>query len=104
MGLLTAAQVFIGEELLVYAAVAGLVLVVVVALGHPRAVAGRVRDAVLGMATGAAVMLLISGYPLWVQFRGPLHEHSILTGSWSGNLAFFVDPSANLLLHSKSSA
>jgi hypothetical protein len=104
MGLLTAAQLFIGEELLVYTAVAGLVLVAVAALGHPRAVAGRARGAALGVGTGAAVALLISGYPLWVQFRGPLHEHNALHGSSSGNLAYFVEPSGNLLFHSNSSA
>ncbi len=104
MGLLTAAQLFIGEELLVYTAVAGLVLVAVVALSHPRAVAGRARGAALGLGTGAAVALLISGYPLWVQFRGPLHEHNALHGSASGNLAYFVEPSGNLLFHSNSSA
>jgi hypothetical protein len=43
MGLLTAAQLFIAEEALVYTSVAGLVLVVVAALGHPRAVPGRAR-------------------------------------------------------------
>jgi hypothetical protein len=104
MGLLVAAQVFISEEMLVYTAVAGFVLVAVVALGQPRAVPGRIRHVALGLATGAAVTLLISGYPLWVQFRGPLHEHTILAHSWRGNLAFFVDPSANLLFHSGSSA
>ncbi len=104
MGVLTAAQLFIGEEALVDTAVAGLALVVVVSLGHPRAVRDRARAAALGVVTGAAVTLLICGYPLWVQFRGPLHEHNVLYGSWSGNLAFFVDPPGNLLFHSSSSA
>jgi len=104
MGLLTAAQLFIGEEQLVYVAVASVVLVAVAALGHPRAVPRRALGTVLGAVTGAAVTLLISGYPLWVQFRGPLHEHSILFGPWSGNLAFFVDPSSSLLFHTPASA
>jgi hypothetical protein len=104
LGLLTAAQIFTGEELLVYTAVAGVVLVVTVALSRPRAVPGRARDAAAGLLTGAAVALLLSGYPLWVQFRGPFHEHSRLHNSWNGNLAYFVDPSGNLLFHSKSSA
>jgi hypothetical protein len=103
MGLLTAAQVFISEEQLVYTAVAGLVLVAVVALAHPRAALGRVRDAALGMVTGAAVALLISWYPLLVQFRGPLHQHNRLQGSWNGNLALFVDPSSHLLFHTPAS-
>jgi hypothetical protein len=104
LGLLTAAQIFTGEELLVYTAVAAVALVAALALGHPHAVPGRVRDTATGLLTGAAVALLISGYPLWVQFRGPMHEHGTLYGSWSNNLAYFVDPSANLLFHTKSSA
>jgi hypothetical protein len=99
-----AAQLFIGEEPLVDTAVAGLVLVVVVALGHPRAIRDRAGAAALGLATAAAGMLLISGYPLWVQFRGPLHEHNVLLWSWSGSPALFVDPPGNLLFHSSSSA
>jgi hypothetical protein len=103
MGLLTAAQLFIGEEALVYTAVAGLVLVVVTALSHPRAARDRARDAAAGVLTGSGVALLISWYPLWVQFRGPLHEHSTLERPWSGNLALFVDPSSRLLFHTSAS-
>jgi hypothetical protein len=104
MGLLTAAQLFTGEEMLVYTAVAGLLLVAVAALGHSRAVPARARGAVPGLLTGAAIFLLIGGYALWFQFRGPLREHNILYGSWSGNPAYFVDPSGSLLFHSASSA
>ncbi len=104
LGLLVAAQIFTGEELLVYTAVAAVALVAVLALGHPRSVPDRARDSALGLLTGAAVALLISGYALWVQFRGPMHEHGTLHGSGSNNLAYFVDPSGNLLFHTKSSA
>jgi hypothetical protein len=104
LGLLAAMQVFIGEEVLVDTAVAGLVLVAAVALGQPRAVARRIRDVVAGTAAAAVVALLIAGYPMWVQFRGPLHEHAVLTGSSSGNLALFVEPPPSMLLHSSSSA
>jgi hypothetical protein len=104
LGLLAAAQLFIGEEMLIYTAVAGLLLAAVAAAGRPRSVPGRVRDGAPGLATGGAVALVICGYPLWVQFRGPLREHSVLYGSWSGNLAFFVDPSGSLLFHTRSSA
>jgi hypothetical protein len=104
LGLLAAAQIFIGEELLADTALAALVLVAVLAASHPRAVAARARSATLGVVTAAAVVLLISWYPLWVQFAGPLREHNVLTGAWSGNLAFFVDPSGNLLFHTPASA
>jgi hypothetical protein len=104
LGLLTAAQLLTGEEMLIYTAVASAVAVAVIALSRPRAVAGRARDIILGAATGIVVALVICGYPLWVQFHGPLRERPILWGPWSGNLAFFVDPSGNLLFHSRSSA
>jgi hypothetical protein len=104
LGLLTAAQLFIGEEMLIYTAVAGLLLAAVAAAGQPRSVPGRIRDGAVGLATAGVVALVVCGYPLWVQFRGPLREHSILYGSWSGNLAFFVDPSGSLLFHTPSSA
>ncbi len=103
LGVLAAAQLFIGEEALVDTAMASLALVVTVALSHPRAVAGRIRGAALGLGTGAAVALLITWYPLWVQFRGPLHEHNVLERPWPGNLALFVDPSSNLLFHTAAS-
>jgi dolichyl-phosphate beta-glucosyltransferase len=104
LGLLTAAQVFIGEEELVFTAVAGLAFVAALALGHPRAVRRRAPAAALGVLTAAAVALAISGYPLWVQFRGPLHQHGKLFGAWSGNLGLFVDPSGDLLFHTPASA
>jgi hypothetical protein len=104
MGLLTAAQLFIGEEELVYTAVAALALLAALALGHRRTVRGRAPAAALGVLTAVAVALLISGYPLWVQFRGPLHERSVLLGPWSGNLGLFVDPPGTLLFHTPTSA
>jgi len=103
MGLLAAAQVFIAEEELVFTAVAGAAFVAALALGHPRAVRGRAPGAALGVLTAAAVALLISGYALWVQFAGPLHEHSVLPARRPANLALFVDPSSNLLFHTSAS-
>ena len=104
LGLLTAAQLFTGEELLVSTALAGLVLVVVLAAGRPRTALHQLRPAAIGLGTGLAVMLLLCGHALWVQFEGPLREHSRLLNSWSGNLAFFVTPSGRLLFHTPASA
>jgi hypothetical protein len=104
LGLLVAAQIFIGEEPLVYTAMAALILLIVIVLSYPRSVLPRAGPAALGLLTGAAVALLISGYPLWVQFRGPLREHAIMYGPWSGTPAFFVEPSDNVLFHTAASA
>src|SRR5215472_705749 len=104
LGLLAAAQVFISEEMLVDTAVAGLVLVLALAAGHPRAVAGRVRAVALGLAVSLAVALVICGYPLWVQLYGPQREHSVQSFSWVTNPAFFVDPAGTLLFHTSAGA
>jgi len=104
LGLLCAAQLFISEELLVYTVLASLILTATVAVSRPRAVPRRVRTAVTGLATAAAVVLIVDGYALWVQFAGPLAEHSKLTVSQVGNLSWFVTPSASLLFHTRASA
>jgi hypothetical protein len=103
LGVLMAAQVFIGEELLVDTAVAGLVLVAVLAAGRPGAVPGRVRGAAAGLASAAAAVLVICGYALWIQFHGPLAEHgtpwATSNGGFRNALATFVVPPGNLLFH-----
>ena len=104
LGLLCAAQLFIGEELLVYTVVAGVILVVALALSRPREVPRRAREALPGLAVAAVVFVLLDGYALWTQFAGPLAEHSKLKGSLAGNLGWFVTPSASLLFHTRASA
>ncbi len=106
LGLLVAAQFFIGEELLVDTVLAAVVLVIVVAVTNLHAVAGRAGRSVTGLATAAVVAVVICGYALWVQFLGPLAEHG---SPWNGNhyrnrAASFVTPSGNMLLHTGSGA
>jgi hypothetical protein len=106
LGLLTAAQLFTGEELLALTAVAGLLFVALLAASHPHAVRDRARDIALGLATGAAVAIVICGHALWVQLHGPLTEH----GSWeplghfTSHLSAFVTPPGTLLFHTPASA
>jgi len=106
LGLLTAAQVFIGEELLTLTAVAGGLLVVVLAVSRPRSVPRRVPGTALGLATAAVVALVISGYALWVQFRGPLTEQGSpwITSNFTSHPADWVTPSGNVLFHTRASA
>jgi hypothetical protein len=110
LGLLTAAQVFIGEELLVDTAVATGVILVVLALSQPRAaieaMTGRARAILAGLGTAAALAALVCGYPLWVQFRGPLRQHGSPWNvpSFHSYPYGFVTPSGALLLHTTSSA
>ena len=77
---------------------------VVIAAGRPRAVLPGIRHAAIGLGTGLAVLLLLGGHALWVQFEGPLREHSVLLNLWSGSLADFVNPSGQLLFHTPASA
>jgi hypothetical protein len=104
LGLLVGAQVFVGEELLADTAVAGLLLMVVLAVQRPRAALQRAPAAALGLVTSAAVALLICGHAVLVQLYGPLREHSVLQNSWVGNPAYFVDPPGTLLFHTSASA
>jgi hypothetical protein len=76
----------------------------VLAAGHPRAVAGRVRATALGLAVSLAVALAICGYALWVQLAGPQREHSVLVSSWATNPAFFVDPAGTIIIHTSAGA
>jgi len=110
LGLLTAAQVFIGEELLVDTAVAAGVMLVELAVTQPRAaveaVTGRTRAILAGLGTAVALAAVACGYPLWVQFRGPLHQHGSpwhVAGLHSYPFGF-VTPSGALLFHTASSA
>jgi hypothetical protein len=104
LGLLCAAQVFIGEEILVYTAAAGLILAAVIALSRPRAVPRRALGTLIGLTAAAVVFLLADGHALWVQFAGPLAEHNTLQVPLAGNLRWFVTPPASLLFHTRASA
>ena len=110
LGLLIAVQLFIGEEMLVATAVTAVAVVALGALSQPRAaakaVAGRAREVVMGVGTAVAVTGLICGYPLWVQFFGPLVSRGSpwTVGMYHTYLYAFVTPSRLMLLHTGSSA
>ena len=106
LGLLSAAQLFISEVLLLDAAVAAVILTAVLAVSRPGAVAGRIRDIAVGTAAAIAVAAPIVGYPLWVQFFGPLHQHGspFAPDFYKNDLAGFVRPPGSMLLHTAGSA
>ena len=103
LGLLTAAQLFIAEETVALAAVAGVVIVVVLAVSRPRAVPGLVRGTVTGLAAAAGVLVVTAGYPLWVQFHGPLVEQGSpwKPGHFRNRPGDFVNGPSGVLLHSQ---
>jgi hypothetical protein len=103
LGLLTAAQLFIAEETVALTAVAGAVIVVVLAASRPRAVPPLVRGAVTGLAAAAGVLLVTAGYPLWIQFHGPLAEQGSpwKLGHFRNRPGDFVNGPSGVLLHSQ---
>ncbi|WP_238434211.1 glycosyltransferase family protein [Micromonospora tarensis] len=73
LGLLLVWQVFIGEEVLVFLALAAGVFALGYALAD-RVAARRLAPALLGrLAVAAGVAVLLLAYPLWFQFHGPQH-------------------------------
>jgi hypothetical protein len=103
LGVLVAAQIFIAEESLLDTGVAVVVMIVVLAVSGRSL--GRVRDTLAGLATTAGVAGAIAGYPLWVQFLGPLRQQSspFTPDFYKNDLAGFVQPSSLLMLHTPGS-
>jgi len=108
LGLLVTAQLFISEEILFDTALAAAVLLMVLGLRRPawRSLASRGKAVAAGLGIACAVTLLIAGYPLWVQFLGPLPQHGspFTTDFFKNDLAGFVVPSALMLIHTTGQA
>ncbi len=110
LGLLVAAQVFTGEELLADTVVAAVVMVAVLVLGHPRATIAAARTRALailgGLGVSVAVVALTCGYAFWVQFRGPLVSRGSpwVVSEFHNYPYAFVTPSGALLFHTSASA
>jgi hypothetical protein len=106
LGVLAAAQMFTGEEMVSDVAIASLVLVAVLGVSRPSAVRARLRGTAIGLGVAAVVALLLCAYGLWRQFHGPLAQHGSpwpITKFGNG-LAEFVNPQAQLVFHTASSA
>ena len=76
------------------------------AASRPRAVAGSVRRVAAGLGVAACVTAVIAGYPLGVQFFGPLREHGspFTTDFFKNDLSSFVVPSSYQFFHTAGSA
>ncbi len=74
LGLLVAAQIFIAEELLVDTVLAGALALAVLVACRPTMILGKIAGAAAGVGIAGAVVLLLAGHALLVQFRGPLAE------------------------------
>lgn len=106
LGVLAAAQLFTGEEMVSNVAIVSLVLVAVLGVSRPSAVRARLRGTAIGLAVAAAVALLLCARALWTEFRGPLAEHGSPwpIAKFGNGLGAFVNPQAQLVFHTTSSA
>ena len=106
LGLLVTAQIFITEEILFDAALAAILMAAVLAVSRPSQVAGRLAAVAAGLGVAACVTAVIAGYPLWVQFFGPLQQQGspFTTDFFKNDLASFVVPSSFMLFHTAGSA
>ena len=106
LGLLVTAQVFITEEILFDTALAGMLMAAVLAVSRPRQVASRVKTLAAGLGVAACVTAVIAGYPLWVQFYGPLSQQGspFAADFYKNDLAGLVVPSSLMLFHTAGSA
>jgi hypothetical protein len=106
LGVLCAAQLFISEEPLVGTALAMALMLAVLAAVAPRQALDRVAALLRGLGVAAATVLVLAGYPLWVQFFGPLRQHGspFPPDTFQNSGGAFVTPSGYQLFHSAASA
>ena len=106
LGLLVTAQMFITEEILLATAMAGVIIVAVLAASRPRAVPDKIKTVTAGLGVATCVTAVIAGYPLWVQFFGPLRQHGspFTPDFFKNDLSSFVVPSSYQALHTSGSA
>jgi hypothetical protein len=106
LGILCAAQIFISEEVLAETALAVVLLLAILALGEPRLARDRVLAVLGGVGVASGTVLVLAGYPLWVQFFGPLGQHgsAFPVDAYHTDDSAFVTPSRYLLFHTASSA
>ena len=77
LGLLVAAQFFVGTEALVMTAAGCLVGIVLLAgftaVRRPEVFRRNLRDAAVGLGAGTATALVLLAYPVWFALAGPAH-------------------------------
>jgi hypothetical protein len=113
LGVLAAAQLFIGEEALIDTCIAGGVLLVVLIVNRPSGVLADARRKLIGLGLATVVALILCGRALWVQFHGVslgqggayniVSHNGKMTHLYTIPYAWVV-PSSRLLVHTYESA
>ena len=106
LGVLVAAQIFIGEEMLFEALLAALIVVIVLVVSRPRVILARAAGVAAGLGAAVVVSAALAGWALWEQFRGPLTQHgtAFYPDYYKNDLAAFVTPDSSQLIHTSASA
>jgi hypothetical protein len=101
LGLLVAAQLMINEEMLFDTALTGLIIALVLIRRLP-----ALKPAVGGLAVALGTTVVLTGYPLWVQFFGPLPQQGspFTLDYFKNDLSGLVTPSSLMLVHTSGSA
>jgi hypothetical protein len=106
LGVVATAQVFIGEEVLFQAGYANLVVLLVAGASRPMAIPAALPRLARSLGTALAILAVVAGYPLYLQFFGPLSQHGnpFLPDYYGADLTSFYTSSDRLLLHTQAGA
>ncbi|WP_167158820.1 dolichyl-phosphate beta-glucosyltransferase [Streptomyces sp. MBT27] len=85
LGLFTTYQIFLGEEVLLLAALGMALFALSYALARRDVARAAIRPLAQGMAYAVGVCLVLVAYPLYRQFAGAQSYHSVLHGDSAGN-------------------
>ncbi len=75
LGALVVAQYFVSTEVLATTVLVGLLGLALLAVTHPRSVAGAVRRAAPGLAAALVLVGVVVAYPTWMVLAGPQRYH-----------------------------
>ena len=100
IGVLFAAQLLTGEELLAMSAIMGLLAVLIVAALHRNEIRSRLAYVARASGWAAVAFALLAAVPLYVQFFGPQVVHGVLQPHdvYVARLEAFVLPTGNQLI------
>src|SRR6266536_1428890 len=99
LGLLITYQAFVNEEVLLFTAIVGALMVLVFGLSRWEQLRAALRPGLIGLGVAGAVALALLAYPLWFQFFGPQHYRAVpsLSVSYYSDLGtYFNYPTRSL--------
>ncbi|HEY1623163.1 MAG TPA: hypothetical protein VGG16_05135 [Streptosporangiaceae bacterium] len=108
LGLVVVMQLFVNEEMVFDTALTALIIVLVWAArrGTWRAIRTRAKPVAQGLGVAVGIIAVVAGYPLWIQFFGPLPQSGspFTLDFFKNDLSGLVVPSSLMFFHTGSSA